>query len=133
MHSENNLVHISRTGKFCKRARIVFENLRDEVIDEFGVSKDFLDIHKTNIAIELLKCELLHTGDRTLIFHIEMEEKLLEKMLKPMKEVDLYGAMVWIKQQNISFDENKISTFWFLKYMDHLMKQVSKNKANNGK
>jgi hypothetical protein len=37
--------------------------------------------------------------------------------------------MVWVKRQQISFDENKVTTFWFLKYMDHLAKLAKKNEA----
>jgi hypothetical protein len=128
LHSNNDFTQLSKTGKICHRARLVFERIRDEVIDEFGVTSEFLSIHKANIRIELMKAELMQTGDRSLIFHIEIEEKLLADMLNPMKSVNLYDAMVWIKRQGISFEENKVSTFWFLKYMDHLMKQVRKNK-----
>jgi hypothetical protein len=129
MHNEGDLTQLSKTGKICKRARIVFEKIRDEVIDEFGVSNQFLKIHKSNIAIELMKCELLHTGDRTLIFHIQMEEKFIQDTMKSMGKTNLYDAMVWVKRQQISFDENKVTTFWFLKYMDHLAKLAKKNEA----
>jgi hypothetical protein len=129
LHQDNDMTQLSRTGKICKRAEKVFENLRDQVIDEFGLSDDFLAIHRANVAIELMKCEMLQTGDRTLIFHIQMEEKFVSDLLKPIgNNSNLYDAMVWIKRQQISFDENKISTFWFMKYMDHLMKLVKKNK-----
>jgi hypothetical protein len=134
MHQKNDITKLSRTGKICKRARIVFESIRDQVIDEFGVSEDFLRAHRATINIELLKCQLMHTGDRTLNFHIQMEEKILQDFLKPLtgSKNDLYDAMVWVKKQQIAFDENKVSTFWFLKYMNHLMK-TNKPVSTNGR
>jgi hypothetical protein len=133
MHQNNDLSKLSRTGKICKRAKLVFEKIRDEIINEFGVSEEFLRVHRTTINIELLRCELLHTGDRTLNFHIQMEEKILEGFLKPLigSKNDLFEAMVWVKQQQISFDENSVTTFWFLKYMNHLMKQAKQEAKKN--
>lgn len=132
MHNNNDLSQLSRTGKICKRARLVFEKIRDEIIQEFGVSPEFLAIHRANINLELLQSEFMRTKDRTLIFEIEMEEKILSDLIKPMQMVNnLYDSMVWVKRQQISFDENKVTTFWFLKYMDHLMKQIKK--SNVGK
>jgi transcription-repair coupling factor (superfamily II helicase) len=130
MHYQNDLTKLSRTGRACKRARQVFEKIRDEIIDEFGVSEEFLRVHRANINIELLKCEMLHTGDKTLNFHIQMEEKILGDLLKPLvgSKNDLYDAMIWIKKQQISFNENEVSTFWFLKYMNHLIKNTPKPK-----
>jgi hypothetical protein len=133
MHQANDLTKLSRTGKICRRAYTVFEKIRDEVIDNFGVSPEYLRIHRANINLELLRCELIHTGDQTLKFHIQMEEKILQDLIKPAKNSknDLFDAMVWIKKQQISFDENKVSTFWFLKYMNHLMNEAKeKNKPH---
>lgn len=125
---------LSKTGKICKRAGIVFEKIKDQIIDEFGASEDFLRIHKANINLELLQCEMLQTGDKSLMFHIEMEEKTISDLLKPLinnSKNDFYDAMVWIKKQQISFDENKVSTFWFLKYMDNLMRQIKQSKIKD--
>lgn len=134
MHQQDDLTQLSRTGKICKRVRIVFEKIRDEIIDTFGVSSEFLNIHQSNIKLELLRCEYMHTKDRTLIFEIQIEEKFLEDMLKPMKSINLFDAMIWIKkQQQVSFDENTITTFWFLKYMDYFMKQIKKQPKDHGR
>ncbi len=129
MQQNSDFTKLSKSGKICKRARGVFENIRDEIVDTFGVSNEFLRIHRTTINIELLKCELLHTGDRTLNFHIQMEEKILQDFMKPFtgNKNDLFDAMVWIKKQQISFNENEVSTFWFLKYMNHLVNQAKKD------
>jgi hypothetical protein len=126
LHNTGDYTKLSRTGKICKRVRIVFDKIRDEVIDTFGVSEEFLRIHRANINIELLECELLHTGDNTLKFHIQMEKKILSDFLKPLtgSKNDLFDAMVWIKKQQISFNENEVSTFWFLKYINHLVNQA---------
>jgi hypothetical protein len=128
LQTNSDFTQLSRTGKICKRARIVFEKIRDEIIDEFGPSSEFIAIHRASINLELMQSELMRTGDRSLIFFIQIEQKMISDMLAPMGRVNLYDAMIWIKRQQISFDENKVTTFWFLKYMDHLMKEASKNK-----
>ncbi len=61
----------------------------------------------------------------------------MQDYLKPLvassKKNDLYDAMVWIKKQQIAFNENEVTTFWFLKYMDHLTKIAKLEKKNGGK
>lgn len=112
----------------------VLDNIRDEIIDEFGASKEFLRVHKSTIELELLKCEQLQTGDKTLNFHIQIEEKILNDLMKPFTteyKSDMYEMMVWIKKNQISFNENEVSVFWFLKYMNHLIN--SQTKATNGR
>lgn len=134
LNKTGDLRLLSKTGKICSKASIVFEKIRDQIIDEFGASEDFLRIHKANINLELLQCEMLQTGDKSLMFHIEMEEKTISDLLKPLinnSKNDFYDAMVWIKKQQISFDENKVSTFWFLKYMDNLMRQIKQSKIKD--
>ena len=135
MHESGDLKKLSRTGKICKRARIVFENIRDQIIDTFGASEEFLKIHRAQIELELLHCELLHTGDKTLNFHIQIEEKIIQDLLKPMTSSsnNLFDAMVWIKKQQIAFNENEVSTFWFLKYMNYLVKQAKIESKNHGR
>lgn len=124
LHKKNDLTKLSKTGKICKRAIEVLDKIRDEIIDEFGASKDFLKVHRAKIELELLRCEQLQTGDKTLNFHIQIEEKILNDLMKPFTSAsknDMYEAMVWIKKNQISFNENEVSVFWFLKYMNHLI------------
>lgn len=134
MHQKNDISKLSRNGKICKRVRVVFEKIRDEIIDTFGASEEFLKLHRAHINLELLECELLHTGDKTLKFHIQMEEKIIADLMKPLSlKNDLYEAMVWIKKQQISFNENEVSTFWFLKYMTHLINQAKSDSKKHGR
>jgi hypothetical protein len=129
LHNTGDLTKLSKTGKICKRAIRVFDRLRDEVIDNFGASKDYLKLHRSLINLELMQCELLWTGDQSLVFHIEMEERAIQYALKPKEKEDIYQAFVWIKKQGININEDQVSVFWFLKYMEFLMKE-SKPKQN---
>jgi hypothetical protein len=131
LHNTSDLSKLSRTGKICKRAISVYEKLRDEVIDTFGASPEYLKLHRAQIELELLQCELLHTGDRSLQFHIEMEERNVVLMLKPQEKQDIYQAFVWIKKQGINISEDQVSVFWFFKYMDFLVKELKPKPVAN--
>lgn len=129
LHNTGDLTKLSKTGKICKRAITVFEKLRDEVIDTFGASNDYIKLHRSLIDLELMQCELLWTGDQSLVFHIEMEDRAIQQALKPKEKEDIYQAFVWIKKQGINIKEEEVSVFWFLKYMEFLVKE-SKPKQN---
>lgn len=124
LHNTSDLSKLSKNGKVCKRATTVFEKLRDEVIDTFGASKDYLKMQKSLVELELMQCELLWTGDQSLVFHIEMEERAIKQSLKPKEKEDIYQAFVWIKKQGINISEEQVTVFWFFKYMEFLMKEI---------
>ena len=46
----------------------------DQYIEEFGLSKEYIDLLENKKAIAILKNEFIHTGDRGLLNNIEMEE-----------------------------------------------------------
>lgn len=134
LHKKNDLTKLSKTGKICKRAIDVLDRIRDEIIDEFGASKEYLRVHRATIELELLRCEQLQTGDKTLNFHIQIEEKILNDLMKPFTVVaknDMYEAMVWIKKNGINFNEKDLTVFWFLKNMNYLIN--NQPKANGRK
>lgn len=88
-------------------------------------------IHKAKIQLELLEIELVHSKDSSLKFFIEMEELAIQKLLKPETKTDMYQAFVWINKQGISIEENKVSTFWFFKYIEFLTKEAKSQNKNN--
>ncbi len=125
LHDTGDLKLLSKTGKICKRAENVFDSLRDQIIDTFGASPEYLKLHRAKIELELLECEKLWTRDKTLQFHIDMAQRDIEGMLKiPVKKNDIYQAFVWIKKQGININEDQVTVFWFYKYMNFLMNEI---------
>ncbi len=125
LHETEDFTKISKTGKICKRASQVFDKLRDEVIDTFGASPEYLKLHRAKIELELLKCEKLWTSDRSLQFHIDMQQREVDEMLnRPVKKTDVYQAFIWIKKQGININENEVTVFWFYKYLNFLIQEA---------
>lgn len=132
LYESNDLIHLSKTGKICKRASLVLDKLQDEIIDSFGASKEFLAMHQSKIELELLLSEKARTKDESLQFDIDMAElEIQEQHRSGNKKADMYSAIAWIKKQGINIDENTMTVFWYYKYMEFLSKQISK--SNGGK
>lgn len=127
LYETNDLIHLSRTGKICKRATHVFETLQGELIDKFGTSADYLRQHQLRMDLELMRCEMMHTGDSTLQFHIEMAEAELEKMADvPERKVDMPGSIVWLKKNHININPNQDTVYWYYEYMKSLTDEIAK-------
>lgn len=141
MHENNDITQCSRTGKVCYLADSVIESLRDEIIDAFGASDKFMLIHNARKDLELLECEMLHTGDKTLKIFIALKKKeIAEMLIGEEKKQDMYLAIVWLKRQGLNFDESNLTVFMYYKYVtvvsDDIRKQVSiqkMKKLSNGR
>lgn len=133
LYDTHDLSYISKTGNICKRAYGVFEKLQDEIIDNFGVSKEYLAYHNLKIELELLEAEKMRTDDRVIQFEIDVAEMELEKLNDtPIKKRDMYDTIVWMKQRGISFNEDTLTIFWYYKYLQFLANQ-SKQEASSRK
>jgi hypothetical protein len=74
-----------------------WEKIYDEFLAEFGFNDLFLDIKKKEVALALLKLELIITGDRSLETFIEIEEEELKEMQKELKGVDFMESTIAIE------------------------------------
>ncbi len=124
IYETQSLIPLSRTGKLCKRAPVVFDKISDELIDTFGVSDQFKRRQSLIVEHELMLSKLARTGDRSLLFEIQMTEKEIKDLSKDEEKSDLYRAMVWMNDQGLTFKENEITVFQYYKYLEYLSDKI---------
>lgn len=123
--------YLSKYGKICKRAHAVYDRIQDEIIDTFGVSDEFLMIRRAEIDAELLRCEIVETGDRTRQIFVDLAEQEIEERQKKMTKADVVESVIWIeKELGLKINIKEITVFEYYKYMEFIQKQI-KAKANN--
>lgn len=87
------------SGQILSKLSKAWEKIYDEFLKEFGFNETFLEIKKKEIAIALMKLELIITGDRSLETFIEIEEMELKEMQKELKGVDFMESTIAIESR----------------------------------
>lgn len=118
LHEENNLKYLSKKLKENDYNVFAYENINDQIIDTFGVSKEFLTKLKIKIDIEIMKAE-----NKPLMFIEIKEDELKNIEEKKTDNLSFYDLIFQIeKQMNFKIDINKISVFEFYNYCKNLSK-----------
>jgi len=143
IYENHNLSSVSKTGKLCKRAAIVYEKMTSQLIDEFGVSEDYLQILKNKIKIEQYYIDQIETGNKSNQIFIEILEIDNSELESKNKKTDLFDMVTMIKE-GLGFEieyipkivfqflwvkvrNNPITVYEFHKYTNRI---ANKNKHN---
>ena len=129
-HKENDLNYLCKVGKIDYRVLQVYEKLNDEIINTFGISKDFSKQIKLKINIELLYAKMYDKNDKSLELQIFEREKELENLQKVQGNFDIYDSIVAMNKSGIQCDINTLTYYDLLNYSNSLAKLI-KNENNN--
>lgn len=128
-----DLSYVSKTGKICKRATYVYEKLQSELIDEFGISEDFLKILNNKIKIENYYEEQIRTGNKSNQIFIEMLEIDNSELEVGAKKVDLYEIVMTIGEfyPTVTVSPKTITVYEYHRYTKSIANKLKHQK--NGK
>jgi hypothetical protein len=129
MYDNNDPTQLSRTGKICKRAGLIFEQLQDEFIDTFGPSEDFLKLQRKRIELELLLCKQAQTGNYSDQFFIDFLTDEIEEM-KRYKNAknNIWDTVPWIEHEMGGMHINTFTTSVF-EYYNRVKFVIKKTEA----
>ena len=129
IYTDLNLLPISKTGKLCRRAEKVYQSMKDEIVDEFGVSEDYKKILLNLIRIEKYYGEIMRTGDRSKLFFIEVLEDKNKALRGTHTGVHLAELLLYFEQEGIKREYETITVFDF----HHCSKFIEKRNAAKDK
>ena len=72
---------LSKTGKVCRFVNKAFERIEDDFIKIYGVNKEFLDLQRKKIEVELMRCQQVQTGDYSSQIFIDLAQDEIDKII----------------------------------------------------
>jgi hypothetical protein len=117
IYEQHNLTYLSKTRKLCKRAEGVYYRMVDELVDEFGVSEDYLRLQSNKVKIEMYYNDQIHTGDYSNQPFIEILEIDNQELESENSKSDLFDSVISI-EKNLGFklDYKTMTVYEFHKY-----------------
>jgi hypothetical protein len=106
----------------------IWFNIYNEFIDEFGLSKRYLDLLEVRKLIANLKLEFVKSGERSILNEIEIEEMDLKEEFESKDEVRYESIVMAIeKRQSMPIDPKTITVYKYNNYLRTF------NEEHNGK
>lgn len=128
IHKTGELSLLVIDGKIDKTAIDVFESLKNEFIDTFGLSNEYDKIRKKEIDIKILEIRLALKQDRTVLVKIDMIKREIETIKASMinDERDPVGKNIRIieKYRKFELDPKKTSVASFYGYIEDIKQQI---------
>lgn len=117
LYDNESLLPLSKTGELCNLASSIYDNMRDELIDEFGISENFSAILRNNIEIELYYADQIATGDRSSQIFIDILRIENAELGSKTSKMDLFDGVAAIeKQQRVAKDALTITVWEYYNY-----------------
>ena len=130
LHEKNDFKQVLRTqkDKIDDRVIQVTKDLQNEFISTFGIDANYAQYLRKQIQIELMKIQVIKTGDRTLETMIDILEIELEDLTRKEEDKGLNTATIAVeKWMGFKLDSKKISTFEYYSYIKAI------ERATNGR
>ena len=130
LHEKNDFKQVLRDSKDDLDDRVVevVKELQNEFINTFGIDANYAQYLRKQIQIELLKINVLKTGDRSLETMIDILEIELEDLTVKEEEKGLNSSTIAIeKWMGFKLNSKIISTFEYYSYIKAI------EKATNGR
>ena len=97
--------------------RLWFE-IYNEFIEEFGLSKRYLELLEAKKNIATLQLEFVRTGERSILNEIEIEQIDLANEFESKDEMSFESVVTAIeKRQSLPLDAKKISVYKYNNYL----------------
>lgn len=130
MHDSNQLKYLLKNGgKVDYRAKQIYSNLHDEIIDCFGISTDYKKQLKLQINIELMYSKMYAKNDYSMQLQINLLEDELVKLQSTKSNYDLYDSITAMNKAGINCDINTLTVYDYFKYSNSLLKISKQNEA----
>lgn len=131
LHDSNQLKYLLKNGgKVDFRARQVYSNLKDELIDNFGIPTDYKKQLKLQIQIEMMYTKMYTKNDYSMQLQINLLEDELVKLQSTKSNYDLYDSITAMNKAGINCDINTLTVYDYFKYSNSLLK-ISKQNENS--
>jgi hypothetical protein len=121
LHEKNDFKQVLRSSKDDLDDRVVelAKELQNEFISTFGVDGNYAQYLRKQIQIELMKINVLKTGDRSLETMIDILEIELEDLTRKEEDRGLNSSTIAVeKWMGFKLDTKKISTFEYYSYIE---------------
>lgn len=131
LHEKNDFKQVlkAQSDKIDERVVKVSKDLQSEFIAVFGIDENYAQYLRKQIQIELLKIQVLKTGDRSLETMIDILEVELEEVTRKEEDKGLNTSVIAVeKWMGFKLDTKKISTFEYYSYIKAIEKAVNGRK-----
>lgn len=131
LHEKNDFKQVLRTqkDKIDKRVVEVVKELQNEFISTFGIDANYAQYLRKQIQIELMKIQVIKTGDRSLETMIDILEIELEDLTRKEEDKGLNTAIIAVeKWMGFKLDSKKISTFEYYSYIKAIERATNDRK-----
>ena len=133
IHQTGNLAYLKKLDTYRNvesdlrcYLEIIFDNIYDDYIEEFGFSSRFLEIQEKKKEIARLKNKFIQTDEQFILTLIDIEEIDLNNLLKEGGGDTFESICVEIeKRTGIEVDPRKITVYRYNNYLRNF-----KDKAN---
>ena len=128
IHKTGELSLLVIDGKIDKTAIDVFESLKNEFIDTFGLSNEYDKIRKKEIDIKILEIRLALKQDRTVLVKIDMIKREIEtikaSMINDVRDPVGKNIRIIEKYRKFELDPKKTSVASFYGYIEDIKQQI---------
>jgi hypothetical protein len=127
MFDNNDLTQLSRTGKVCKHVDEVFERVKDEFMETFGISEDFMKLQRKRIELELLLCKQVQTGNMSDQFFIDfLQDEIKEMQQYKTAKNNLWDTIPWVEHEmgGMHIDTFTTTVFEYYNRVKFVMKKA---------
>lgn len=97
------------TDTMRKSLEKIWDYIYDEFIREFGISDAALQIHRKEIHIAQMQCDMIISNDRSIETFIEIEQQELEGLKTSLGKVDFQKTKIAI-EAHYKFQVNVMTT-----------------------
>ena len=131
MHEKNDLNQLLKDKNNVPDVRVIslLKTLQNEYITEFGVSKNYANYLKKQIQIEIVRINILKTGDKSLQNMIDILEIELAQLTNTEESKGYQKTKITIeKYMNRFIDVKIISTFDYYSYVKEIEAEIKNGK-----
>lgn len=118
---------VKLTKKSMKALYEMYEKLNDEFINEFGFTDEFKEYIEKKREIEILKLDLMISGDKTIETFIEIAELELKKLSSEFEGANFMDIKASLdKAMGFQIDPKKTSVHEYYSYIKFAKKSTEK-------
>ncbi len=125
IHKTGNYNYLKKLASYrkikednSKELEKVWFEIYNEFIEEFGLSKRYLELLSAKKTIALLQLEYVRTSERSILNDIEIEQIDLQNEFESKDEVRYESVIMAIeKRQSLPIDPKKITVYKYNNYL----------------
>lgn len=131
IHQTNNYGYLIKKTSYLKleldnskELKQIWYHIYDEFIEEFGLTKSYLELLEAKKRIAAMQHQYIQTGDRSILNMIEIEEMDMKEQFEKNEGVRFEAIVMAIeKRQSMPIDPKEITVYKFNNYLRTLKEQ----------